>query len=85
MKEAIAILAFTRHRNIEFMSGIFSAVGPENAEKAVKQFRGIVFPEEAANDALYLKKAKEKMKQLMTVDIRIKPADTKGERDFKYI
>jgi hypothetical protein len=85
LKEAIAILAFTRQRNIEFMSGMFSAVSSENAEKAVRQFRGLVFPEEASNDALYLKKAKEMMRKLMTVDIRIKPTDASEERDFKYI
>ena len=58
------------------MSAIFPVVSTEKAEKAVKQFRGVVFPEEAVNDAVYVKKAKEMMQKLMSVDIRIKPSDT---------
>ena len=67
------------------MSAIFPVVSPENAQKAVKQFRGVVFPEEAISDAYYVKKAKDMMKKLINVDLRIKPVKTSGEKDFKYI
>ena len=85
LSEAIAILAYTRERNTTFMGSIFPVVSPENAQKAVKQFRGVVFPEEAINDAVYLKKAKEMMKKLMSVDIKVRPSATNGEMDFKRL
>ena len=67
------------------MGSIFPVVSPENAQKAVKQFREVVFPEEAINDAAYLKKAKEMMKKLMTVDLRVKLGNTNGEMDFNKL
>ena len=85
LKEAIAILAFTRARNISFMGPLFPIVGQENAQKSLNQFKSIVFPEDSINDAFYLKKAKDMMKKLITTDIRIKPTDTHGERDFKRL
>jgi hypothetical protein len=67
------------------MSAIFPVVATEHAEKAVKQFRGIVFPEEAINDVMYVKKAKEMMQRLINVDVRVKPINTTEERDFRRL
>jgi hypothetical protein len=83
--EAIAILSYTRERNIQFLSSIFPVVSSENAQKAVKNLRSIIFPEEAVNDARYLLKAKEMMKKLLSVELKVRPVKTSGEREFSRI
>jgi hypothetical protein len=78
LSEAIAILSYTRERNTTFMSAIFPVVSESKAENAVKQFRGIVFPEESLSDAVYLKKAKDLMKRLINTSIQIRPIKISG-------
>lgn len=85
LKEAIMILAYTRERNTTFMSGIFPVVSQEQASKAVKQFRNVIFPEEAINDQKYLQKAKELMKRLINTSIQVRPISVKGEMNFNRI
>ena len=73
INEAIAIFAFTRQRHVDFMSSIFAVVDPAAAQKAVKQLRSAMYPEEKNDDANYIKKAKELMKKAMGATIMIKP------------
>ena len=67
------------------MSAIFPIVSNERVEKVVKDFRGIIFPEDAVNDRLYELNAQKMMKKLMGVNIMIKPEKTIGTMDFKRI
>jgi hypothetical protein len=83
--ESIAILSYTRERNITFMSAIMALVSPENANKAVKDIRSVIFPEEKINDAIYVAKAKQMMKKLLSIDLKVKPVKISGERDFKRL
>ena len=64
------------------MAGIFPAVNSDSARKAVKQFRTVMFPEEAVNDAIYIAKAKDMMKKLMTTDVFIKPIESKEDGGY---
>jgi hypothetical protein len=52
-------------------------VDPASAQKAVNQFRGLIFPEDRGNDLDYIKKAQEHMKRIMNVDLRVKPIKAK--------
>ena len=85
LSEAIAILAYSRERDVQFMTALFPVVNPDKAQEAVKKFKGIVYPDTALDDAVYLKKAKEHMRKLMNTEIRIMPMDTKGEMSFKHV
>jgi hypothetical protein len=71
--EALAINAFTRQRSIQFLGPVFAVVDPSNAQKAVTQFRGTVFPEDKTGDLDYIKKAQDHMKKLHSVELRVKP------------
>jgi hypothetical protein len=72
VNEALAINAFTRQRSVQFLSAIFAVVDPKGAEKAVKQYRGLLFPEEELYDLEYSKKAQETLEKLRKVDLRVK-------------
>jgi hypothetical protein len=85
LTEAIAILAFSRERSIRFSSALFPIIDPSKAEKAVKDFRNTVFPENIANDKLYEEAARQTMKRLMGRNIMIKPEKTIGILDFKRV
>ncbi len=85
MSEAIAILSYTRSRSIEFSSSLFSVIDPAKAERAVKDFRNLVFPEDAYENKCYEERARQIMKKMMGVNIMIKPEKTIGTMDFKRI
>jgi len=55
------------------MSAIFAVVDPKGAERAVRQLRGLMFPEEAVSDAEYLRKAKQMFTKMRGMDMRIRP------------
>lgn len=55
------------------MSAVFAVVDPKGAERAVRQLRGLMFPEEAVSDAEYLRKAKQMFYKMRDIDLRIKP------------
>jgi GTP1/Obg family GTP-binding protein len=65
---------FSRERNAEFIKPLFSVVDPEKANSLVRQYRGIIFPEEKYNDLEYVNKAREMFKKLQNVHFYIKPA-----------
>jgi len=67
------------------MSAIFPVVSADKASTAVKQFRGVVFPEEEINDALYVKKAKDMMKKLFNVNVSVKPVPTHEEENYRHV
>jgi hypothetical protein len=48
-------------------------VDPSGAEKAVKDYRALLFPEEGMDDAVYAKKAQEMLEKLRKSNIVIKP------------
>jgi hypothetical protein len=49
-------------------------VDPEKADQLVKQYRGIIFPEEKYNDLDYVNKARAMFKKIQNVHFYIKPA-----------
>lgn len=52
-------------------------VDPASAQKAVNQFKGLIFPENRGDDLNYIKKAQEHMKKLQNVELRVKPIKAK--------
>jgi len=52
-------------------------VDPEQANKIIRQYRGVVFPEEKYDDIKYIKKAQEMFKMLRSKEMRIVPLKVK--------
>lgn len=48
-------------------------VAPDKAEKLLKEYRGILFPEEYLDDIKYMKKAQDIFKKLREFTFRVKP------------
>ena len=48
-------------------------VDPKSLDKAIRQFRGLLFPEEEYDELKYLKKAQETFERLRKLDMRVKP------------
>ena len=46
---------------------------PSKADQLLKQYRGILFPEEKYDDLKYMKKAQDMFKKLRTINWDIKP------------
>lgn len=65
--------AFARQRNAEYVMAILTVVDPKAADKAVKQLRSIMFPEEKYDELSYIKKAQEVFEKLRKVNLRITP------------
>jgi len=55
------------------MAASLSVVDPKSLDRAVKQFRGLLFPEEGYDELKYLKKAQETFERLRKLDMRVKP------------
>ena len=66
----IAITVFARQRNITYLAHSLAVVDPKNLDKAGKQFRGLLFPEEGYDDIKYLKKAKEVFDKVKNMNLR---------------
>lgn len=55
------------------MAACLGVVDPKSLDKAVRQFRGLLFPEEGYDELKYLKKAQDMFKRLRELDMRVKP------------
>lgn len=64
MRETIAIVAYNRKRQSDFLSALFSVVDPKEANKLMKDYRVSLFPEEKYDDIAYLKAVKEQFVKL---------------------
>jgi hypothetical protein len=73
MQESIAIKVFNDIRNKELLQPIFSVVDPSKADKLLKQYRGVLFPEERWDDLKYMKRAQKLFEKLRHMVIKIKP------------
>lgn len=62
------------------MAPLFAVGGPENANKLMNQYRGLLFPEEKYDAFSYMKKAKEIFEKLQNVDLRIAPVKSTRAR-----
>lgn len=71
--EAMAILVLSRDRNAEFIKPLFNVVDPEKTSSLVRQYRGILFPEEKYSDLEYVAKARRMFERLQKVDFYVKP------------
>lgn len=71
VREYIAMAAYARQRSADCLAASLAVVAPENASKAVKQLRGLVFPEEGYDDLIYLKKAKDSFEKLRKYKLKI--------------
>lgn len=72
-RESIAIAEFNRQRTAQFLSAIFAVVDPKQADKLLRQYRGVAFPEERYDDIKYIKKAQELFENLRSKEIRVIP------------
>ena len=73
MRESIAINVFNGIRNKELLQPIFSVVDPSKADKLLKQYRAVLFPEERYDDLKFMKKAKGIFDKLRNIVMKIKP------------
>lgn len=55
------------------MEPLFSAADPENVNKLLKQYRGLIFPENKYDDLNYIKKAKSMFEKMRDVKFFVKP------------
>jgi len=70
--EALAIAALSRQKNIQLLSATFAVVDPKSAEKAVRQLKSLLFPEQQLEDAEYLKKATSLFERIRGIGLNIK-------------
>ena len=73
LQESIAINVFNAERNKELLQPIFSVVDPSKADKLLRQYRGILFPEERYDDLKFMKKAQNTFKKLRNLILKILP------------
>lgn len=64
---------FARERSIRFISPMLAVVSPEKSDSIVRQFRGLVFPEERYDQLRYVKKAKEVFNKMRKYNISVRP------------
>ena len=62
---------FARRRNAEYVTATLAVVDPKTLDKAAKQLRSLMFPEEKYDELDYVKKAQEMFEKLRKLDIRI--------------
>ena len=55
------------------MAPLFAVGGPDNINKLMNQYRGLIFPEEKIDALHYMKRAEEYFKKMRDVDLRIQP------------
>lgn len=73
MEEYLAILEYNKQRAISFLSPIIAAASPEQRAQLVRKFRGIIYPEDAYDDADYVKKANQLFNTIKDMSFFIKP------------
>lgn len=75
IEESIAITAYNRERNIQYLSALFSIVGPDDKQKIMNSYRGVVFPEEEHSDHLYVKQAQRTFERMRDIKINVTSLD----------
>jgi hypothetical protein len=55
------------------LAPIFSVVDPSKADKLLRQYRGIIFPEERYDDLKFMKKSMNIFKKLRNVVLKVLP------------
>jgi len=55
------------------MTAVFAVVDPEKSDKAVKQLRSLIFPEEKYDELKYLKMARDTFKRMQKINLNVKP------------
>ena len=65
--------AYARQRNADFLKAALAVIDPKAADKAVKQLRSIMFPEEKYDELSYIKKAQEVFEKLRKVNLNVTP------------
>jgi len=75
MEEYLAILEFNRQRAISFLGPVITAASPDQRSQIVRRFRGIVYPEDAYDDADYVKKAHELFDKIKDMSFFVKPGE----------
>jgi len=75
MEEYLAILEYNRQRAISFLSPIIAAESPDKREQIVRKFRGIIYPEDAYDDADYVKKAHELFDKIKDMSFFVKTGE----------
>jgi hypothetical protein len=73
IQEAMAINVFNSIRNKELLQPIFSVVDPSKADTLLRQYRGILYPEDRWDDLKYMKKAQDIFTKLRHVRLSVKP------------
>ena len=63
---------FNRQRAIKFLAPLIAAASPEKRDEIVKKYRGLIYPEEAYDDADYVKKANALFERIKGVDFFVK-------------
>lgn len=63
---------YDREKQIQYMSPLFSIAGPDDVSRLMSLYKNCVFPDGKFNDAMYLKKAREFMTKMRSVDFKIK-------------
>lgn len=59
------------------MAPLLAVGGPENANRLMNQYRGLLFPEDKIDALHYMKKAEEYFKKMRGIDLRIQPVKTR--------
>jgi len=62
---------YARRRNAEFVAASLAVVDPKHLDKAAKQLRSLMFPEEKYDEFEYIKKAKEIFDKFKHINLRI--------------
>ncbi len=65
---------YDREKQIQYMTPLFSIAGPDDISRLMSLYKSCVFPDGKFNDAMYLKKAREFMKKMRSVNLSIKPS-----------
>jgi hypothetical protein len=66
-------MVLNNERQIKMMQPLFSAADPENANKLLRQYRGLIFPEHKYDTLSYIKKARDMFDKLRDVNFYVKP------------
>ena len=74
VEEQVAIWAFNRHREIEFLKPVFSVVDPKKIGGLINKYRGILYPEFVYDDFKYIKKANKVFEKMRNINFDIKRA-----------
>jgi dTDP-D-glucose 4,6-dehydratase len=73
IREAIAISAFARQRNVDFTAALLSVVDPKKADKAIKNLREVMFPEDKYHDLRYFKDSMKLFSKTKDLTLVVRP------------